>query len=103
MQTADPPTPPLYVDVAPLPGDPESGFGNAAAAEMLLEAPSSQILSRWVMQLDYARRGVAAHGDFILSPVPHSHYAAVITKPTRNIPSTPEIFWPPKTADPPSL
>ena len=40
---------------------------------------------------------------FILSPVPHSRYAAVITKPTRNIPSTPEIFWPPKTADPPSL
>ena len=38
---------------------------------------------------------------FILSPVPHSRYAAVVTKPTRNIPSTPEIFWPPKTADPP--
>ena len=40
---------------------------------------------------------------FILSPVPHSRYAAVIAQPTRNIPSTPEIFWPPKTADPPNF
>ena len=40
---------------------------------------------------------------FILSLVPHSRYAAVLAKPTRNIPSTPEIFCPPKTADPPNF